>query len=346
MEMTLLSDILKIAFIFLLAVALLAVASFFALRIIIKGKEIETPNVIGRSYIDASKILSTQGLNCRIEGEKYSAKLPEGHIKEQDPVPKQKVKLGRVIKVFLSKGTELGQVPRLIGYPIADVESKLTSAGLEMGSVVKVHSDDFPQENIVIAHTPQADVTAQWGSKVNFLVSLGAHPVTLMMPDLKGMEQQKALEALERRGLRQGRITHEASSTAKAGVVIEQSHRANDRIARGVAVDIWVSSGETSEETWRTATLSYIVPVPIKTSEDSEDPEQEQEDLSPRNVEIILEHDGAAQSRVIVKDFLVPHTPLSRPCRIKGLAYAKIYVDEALAETMICKPPSRVFVKQ
>ena len=337
---SLLVDILKVAFIFLLAVAMLSVASFFALRVIVRGKEVEVPNVIGREYTDASKILGEHGLNTvKIEGEKYSATLPKGHVIKQDPVPKKKVKLGRTIKVFLSKGTELGKVPRLTGYPVTDVESRLTSAGLEMGAVVKVHSDDFPQEGIIIAHTPPADVIIEWGSKINLLVSLGPHPVTLMMPDLRKMDRQKALDMLERSGLRQGFITKEASpTTRKADIVLEHSPQAGERVERNTAVDIVVSSDEIPKGTSRMAILSYTVPPRSKISDDPDEPE----DLSPRQIEIRLEHEGETRSEVPRPS--APGTLLSIPLRIKGQAIAKIYVDGIFTKTVICNPPSRTFV--
>ena len=340
---SLILDILKVAFIFLLAVIMLSIAAFFTLRVIVRGKEIETPNVIGREYVDASKILSEQGLNSKIVGEKYSAKLSRGHVLEQDPVPNKKVKLGRTIKVFLSKGTELGQIPRLVGEPVADVESRLTSLGLEMGEVVKVHSDDFPQKGLIIAHTPPAYATAQRGGKVSLLVSLGPHSVTLMMPDLKGMDMQKALEMLKNSGLKRGNITYEVSPSArKSDVVLEHSPPAGERVERNVAVDMVVSSYDVSEGTLRTATLNFIVPRRPRTSEDPE----EEEDLSPRHIVIKLEHEGLTSLTEVYNDRKRPGKQVSRFLRIKGLAIARIYVDGIFTKTMVCNGSERSFVDQ
>ncbi|MFC1714699.1 PASTA domain-containing protein [Candidatus Poribacteria bacterium] len=345
---SLLSDILKTAFIFLFAVILLSAVAFFVLRVVVRGNEIEVPNVIGRSFVDASRILSEHGLDTvKIEGEKYSATLPKSHVLEQDPIPNKKVKPGRVIKVFLSRGTEQGRVPRLIGRPVSEVETMLTSRGLEIGSVVKVHSDDFPQEGLIIAHTPPPDVTAQWGSKVSLLVSLGPHSTILTMPDLNGMEQQKALETLSEIGLKQGNITREASPEGqKAGIVLRHFPPSNDRVKRGTAVEIIVSSGEVSEGTLRTVVLPYVIPPRPRTSEEPENPEERQEeDLSPRSVLLNLSHSGAKQPIVVPKSGR-PGTRISHFWRVKGVAVLKIYVDDLLTETMISKPPSTEFVRQ
>lgn len=345
---SLLSNILKIVFIFLIALALLAFAAYFALRVFVRGAEVEVPNVIGKTYIDACKMLDEHGLNTvKIEGEQYSTKLPPGYVIKQDPIPKQKVKQERIIKVFLSKGTEQGRVPRLIGYPISDIEPKLASAGLEMGTVVKVHSDNFPQEGIVIAHTPPPDAEVQWGSKIDILVSLGAYSVRLMMPELKDMDFQEAIKLLERSGLEQGNITYEDSQDGKkANIVLGQFPQAGERIEKGDAVDIVVSKA--SEDRGRTARLSYTVPK--KPMLPSDDPEMivgpMQEDRDERLVKIELDHEGIQRPVEIINKLLLPGKPLSYFLRVKGVAIAKIYVDNILTQTMVCKPLSTEFVIQ
>jgi len=345
---SLLSDILKVAFIFLLAVILLSGVSFFALRAIVRGNEIEVPNIIGRNFVEAARILDENELYVAIAGEEYSAKLPKDHVLKQDPAPKQKVKPERVIKVFLSRGTELGRIPRLIGHPVSDVEPMLASYGLEIGSVVKVHSDDFPQEEIIIAHTPPPDAIAQWGSKVDLLVSLGPHSVTLSMPDLKGMEQQEALEKLAEIGLKQGNITREPPPEGqKANVVLRQFPPPNDRVDRGTIVDIVVSSDKASGEASRTALVSYIVPARPRTKEELENPEEPpKEDLIPRNVRLQLSHADTTQP-IIVHKSGPPGARISYVWRrVKGVAVLMIFVDDVFTETMICKPPSTEFVSQ
>lgn len=335
----LLSDVIKVAFIFLFAVAVMSAGAFMVLRFFVTGREVDMPNVIGRDFVDASRILSEHGLNTvKIEGEKYSTQMPKGYVVQQDPIPNQRVKLNRIIKVFLSSGTEQGQVPRLTGYSISDVKPRLTSAGLEMGSVTRIHSDDFPQEGMIIAHTPPANAAIQRGSKVNLLVSLGPHSVTLMMPDLKDMGLQEALKVLERRGLKQGHISYETSSSLrKADVVLAQSPQANERVESNTAVDLVVSSVDMTADASRAVELYYVVPARSKSPEDT------YEDLSPRYIEIKVEHDGEAISWVREQP---PGKGVSIPMHITGRGVAKIYVDDNLTEIMICEPPKREFVPQ
>jgi len=322
---SLLSDILRVAFIFLAAVIVLLLVFFILMRIVVRGGEVDAPNLVGKSFVEASQILSDQGLpSPKIEGYKHSADLPRDYVVEQRPMPKQKMKAERAIRVFLSRGIEMGTVPRVIGQPVSEAESILKSAGLEVGSIVKIHSDDFPQEGIIIAHTPPANVTVQRGGKVNLLVSLGRYSLELMMPDLRGMKLQSASELLESSGLKLGRIKREASPVAEeADTVLEQTPQPNDPVERGATVDLVVSSfGEVLEgKEPRMVVLRYKVPAEAKGLGDPEI-----HDSSPRHVKIVIEHEGGR--RTIVDKTFTPGKLLEYPLRIIGRGIAKIYVDD------------------
>ena len=330
---SLLTDILRTAFIFLAAIVLLAGVTFFFLRSVVRGKEVEVPNVLGKSFVEAFDILAEHDLRIRREEYKYSVDLPEYHVVEQRPMPNQKVKTGRRVQVFLSRGTEAETVPRVIGKSVSEAESILKSVGLEVGSIVRVHSDSFPQEDVIVAHTPGPGATVQWGNKVNVLVSLGPHSVQLAVPDLRGMKLQGALEELRSGGLRTGHVTREAS-TEEDNIVLEQSPQPSDRVPKGTAVDIVVSlSGA-----WRMVRLSYQVPARPK---DPETPEQE--DLSPRHVRIVVEHDGGMQT--VVDKMIAPGNRLERPLQIMGRGIARVFVDD-MKWTMKCALGSKEFVGQ
>jgi len=241
---SLLSSILRVTFIFAAAVVFLLIVFFILMRIAISGNEVAVPNVIGKSLTEASRVLNENRLRSPIiEGYKYSGELPKDYVIEQRPEPGQKVKSGREIKVYLSKGAEAGIVPRVIGKSVLEAQSVLKTSGLEVGYIVRVHSDDFPQEGIVIAHTPAANATVQRGSKVNLLVSLGPYYVLTTVPDLRGMKLQNAAELLKSSGLRLGQVKRQVSLEVKeSGIVLEQNPQPNDRVRKGIEVNVVVSS--------------------------------------------------------------------------------------------------------
>ncbi|MBD3181200.1 PASTA domain-containing protein [Candidatus Poribacteria bacterium] len=321
---SLIPDILKISFIFLVSVIVLALVAFFMARFLIKGNQIEVPNVIGKSFIEAFDILSESGLRTqKMDERKYSAELPENYVVEQRPVPGTKVKKGREITIFLSRGTEEGTIPRLIGQPFSEAENILKSVGLKVGSVARIHSDDYPQRGMIIAHTPTPGVTIQRGSEVNLLVSMGPLSAELTMPDLGGKNLDNAVKELESMGLKTGRITRKVSPAInQADVVLEQSPLPNDQVAAGIAVDLVVSSaGESQSVSSRIVFLRYEVPARTV------DPDQPgQEDTSPRYLKIIVEDQNGV--RTIEDGMFPPGETKVYPLRISGRGIAKIYVDD------------------
>jgi len=339
---SLIPDILKIALIFLIAVILVSVSLYILMLTAIKGDEVEVPNVIGKSFLEAFEILSENNLRIRkMDVRKHSEGLPENYVVEQRPMPGDKVKSGRKISIILSRGAEEGTVPRVVEKFVPEAESLIKSAGLEVGNVVRVHSNDFPQEGVIIAHTPPPNATVQRDSKVNLLVSLGPHSVQLIMPDLRGMELQAVSKLLETKQLKLGLVTRKASSD-KADVVLDQVPQPNERIGTGAAVDVVVSSGELSEAVLRGVVLRYAVPRRPKPTPTGDPPYAPPEDLSDRSVRIVLEHEG--KTRTIVEKNFPPDKLLEYFLQVKGQGIAKIYVDDMLAEVMICTWPSTEFV--
>jgi serine/threonine-protein kinase len=239
-----LGSILRVMIIFTISVVILISIFFVLFRFVIKGKTAEVPDIVGKSFLEASQILNQRGLGTPIiEGEKYNISMPEGYIVEQKPKAGSKVKIGREIKVFVSKGTEAGVVPDVIGETVEDAKPVLQASGLEIGTITKVHSSDHPKEGLIIAHTPPPNAMVQKGVKINLLVSMGKLPVKLTMPDLSGMYIEDALELIKVRGLKQGLISKEINPDIKEpGVVLDQYPNPNDNIRKGASVNITISS--------------------------------------------------------------------------------------------------------
>ena len=243
-KQSLLTSILRIMLIFTVSVILLLAVFIIIFRIAIRGDIVEVPDVIGKSFVDAAQILSKNNLETpKIEGEKYSGSIPKGYIVDQRPTPGSKVKMGRQIKVYLSKGAEAGIAPRLIGKTIPEAEMDLQMRGLELGTIVRVHTDDFPKDDLIIAHTPPPNAAVQKGTKVNLLLSLGPYYVQLTMPDLSGMRLDDATGFLKSRGLKLGGVESQFSpGIDEANIIIGQNPQPSEHIRRGILVNVIVSS--------------------------------------------------------------------------------------------------------
>jgi beta-lactam-binding protein with PASTA domain len=142
-----------------------------------------------------------------------------------------------------NKGTEAGVVPNVVGEMVDDAQPSLQALGLEVGTITKVHSDDFPQEGVIIAHTPPPQAKVQKGTRVNLLVSMGRPVIQYTMPDLSGMWLDDAIALLRMRGLRSGLVEREVSPDVNTpDVVLDQYPQPGSRIKRGAVVNLVVSS--------------------------------------------------------------------------------------------------------
>jgi len=149
----------------------LAAGSYFLVGYLIRGEEIETPDLMGRPVADALQILKRHGLSLELEREEPSDLLAAGEILSQQPPPGKRIKRRATVRVVLSSGMRLVSLPEeLIGLPRLQAGIRLRELGLEVGKVAYLPSVGRGHE-IVLALDPPAGTGVPPGSPVNLLVS-------------------------------------------------------------------------------------------------------------------------------------------------------------------------------
>ncbi len=93
------------------------------------GQKIEVPDLIGKNENNLENILTNTGLRYEVLDSIYDPKKVEGTVMEQDPMPskisKVFVKEGRVIKVRVSKRSQLVEMPDLVSKSLRFAEGIL-----------------------------------------------------------------------------------------------------------------------------------------------------------------------------------------------------------------------------
>jgi hypothetical protein len=112
--------------------------------------------------------------------------------------------------------------------------------GLMIGDVTQEHSDSVPAGS-VIRQSPKAGEKVEEGTAVNLVVSLGLAFVTV--PDVVGLPQAAAEEAIVGANLGIGMVATAMSTTVPAGAVISQTPVAGEEVPPQSAVNLVVSSG-------------------------------------------------------------------------------------------------------
>jgi beta-lactam-binding protein with PASTA domain/predicted Ser/Thr protein kinase len=128
-------------------------------------------------------------------------------------------------------------VPTVIGKSQPEAEAILAGAGFEI-AITSVPSDNPP--GTVTEQDPPAGSRAEEGSTVTITVSTGRG--TVVVPDVAGQPEERALKLLRSRGLRP-RERSRSSSSVRAGLAIGTIPAAGAELERGRRIILLISTG-------------------------------------------------------------------------------------------------------
>jgi serine/threonine-protein kinase len=219
----------------MLTYVLFAAAS---MRVALKTREVLVPPLAGKTVNEATGVLANAGLNLRVEeGRRIDPKVPAGQIVAQEPQPGVSTRRERSIKVWVSAGPRSTIVPALTGESQRTALLRVRQEGLELGDVAEVRSGDYPADAI-IAQTPAPKSHAL---RVALLVNRGERGATYVMPDLIGVNGDRAADLLRPRGFRVAVVGDHPYPGVPAGIVLRQNPQAGFQIAPGEPVSLEVS---------------------------------------------------------------------------------------------------------
>jgi serine/threonine-protein kinase len=204
----------------------------------LKTREVVVPTLAGKSVNEATGLLADAGLNLKVEeGKRVDPKIPAGQILAQDPSPGLRTRRERSVKVWVSSGPRATIVPPLEGESERTAQLRLQQDGLEMAELAEVRSAEYPA-GAVIAQTPGAKSNAP---RVAILVNRGERGATYVMPDLIGINGDRAADLLRTRGFRVAVVGDHPYPGVPGGIVIRQNPQAGFQIAPGETISLEVS---------------------------------------------------------------------------------------------------------
>jgi len=310
-------SIIKIMFIFVIALVVLGVlAVFVILPRIIKGEEVEVPNLVGKTKDECITILKEHNLQLDLNIEEREDSLVKaGIVIEQEPPAGFNVKVGKHVHIVVSSGAQLVEVPNVIGEIIEDAESILNRSNLIIGYKARVHSQHYPQKNSVIAQTPLAGTYLPRGSKVSLLISLGGYKEIYVLPEFKGMKFSEVRKMLNKYRLEIGDVVYNQKTPVQSGIVLSHIPGKGQLISAGESIDFEVSGTERaqiSEEQPRAVIISYTVP----------------KDLGTEPINIRIDVEDSFGIKTVIDGNYYPGTLIQRPYSVTGDAKMKVYINQ------------------
>jgi eukaryotic-like serine/threonine-protein kinase len=209
-----------------------------AMRLALKAREVEVPALAGRSVNEATAILTESGLNLRVEeGRRIDPQIPAEQIVAQEPHAGLRTRHERTVRVWLSAGPRSTIVPAVAGESERTAQMRITQEGLGLGPVAAIRSSDYPA-GAVVAQDP---APKSHGTEVALLVNRGERGATFVMPDIIGINGDRAADLLRARGFRVAVVGDHPYPGVPAGIVLRQNPQAGFQIAPGEAISLEVS---------------------------------------------------------------------------------------------------------
>jgi serine/threonine-protein kinase len=209
-----------------------------AMRVALRAREVEVPSLVGTTVNDASQALANVGLGLRIDpNQRADDKVAAGRIMQQDPPPGARARQQRTIRVWVSSGPRSTTVPVLVGQTERTAQIRLEQDGLELGQVSEFRSPDYAADAVVSQDPPPASRAPQ----VSLLLNRGEQATTYVMPDIIGMNGERAAEALRTRGFRVSIVGSQPYAGVPPGTVVRQQPSGGFQVGPGDPISIEVS---------------------------------------------------------------------------------------------------------
>jgi hypothetical protein len=225
----------------LLGVALVLTYVVFAaasMRFAIRAREVMVPTLTGQSVNQATAALAQSGLTLKVEESRRSdPKVAAGQILTQDPQPGVRTRRQRSVKVWVSAGPRSSRLPAFIGESERTAQLRVQQDGLELAGVSEIRSADYPAD-VVVAQTPPPSSA---GGRVSLLVNRGQRTATYVMPDVIGVNGDRAADLLRNHGFRASVVGDHPYPGVPAGIVLRQNPQAGFQIAPGEPISLEVS---------------------------------------------------------------------------------------------------------
>jgi serine/threonine-protein kinase len=195
------------------------------------------PNVVGKSFEDATVALRKEGFPAQQGESRFHRTIPANIVLQEDPPAGSRQKRGTNVVLALSAGQKSAEVPVTTNMSQQQARISIENTGLVMGGVTEQLSD--APRGLVIATSPPAGTKVELPGTVDIVLSKG--PASVNMPDLYGRSVGEARSMVEQIGLRISGVSRDTSSLQPENTVIRQVPAAGQTISAGGAVSLTVS---------------------------------------------------------------------------------------------------------
>ena len=219
-------------------VATYAVFFLTAMRVTTRARDVEVPNLYGKSIDEARALLGQRGLTVRIdEARRADKKVPADHVLTQEPAAGQIVRRQRPIRVRLSDGQRAALLPPLAEYPERTADIMLEGDRIAVGYRAEIRSVNY-KPGVVVSQDPPPRQRAE---TVNLLINRGDGSQSYVVPDLIGTLGIRSADVMRSLGFRVAVAGDVPYPGLPPGIVVKQTPQAGFQIAANETITLEVS---------------------------------------------------------------------------------------------------------
>src|SRR5262245_49181163 len=212
--------------------------AFGTMRVALRAREVQVPDLTDRTANEATQLAADLGLAVHVDdARRLDPKIAAGRVITQDPPPRSTARMQRTVRVWLSAGPRAALVPALNGQTERSAQLRLSQDGLEIAAISEIRSEGFASD-VVVAQDPAPNTA---GTRVALLVNRAEQSENYVMPDLIGVNGERAAAILRDRGFRVAIVGSTPYPGIAADIVIRQSPQAGFRVGPGEPISIEVS---------------------------------------------------------------------------------------------------------
>ena len=292
-----------------------------------RTKEVEIPNLVGKTVDEAKAILEENKINYVEEGSEYSSEYEAGKIISQNPpyVENRKVKQNTDMKVIISLGTETTTVPKLKGLTKEEAEDAANEAKIKLEFVEEVSKT--VEAGIIIKQETEEGTTVNAGDTIKVYVSIGTGLKQVVVSSVLYKDVDVAKQTLTNLGLNV-EVEYDEDTTRSNGVVLKQSISSGETVDEGTTITITVN--QLVETKTGTITIDVKSLTGYKDTTTNEDGEEVNNKPEKVEIKVTVNGEQVYKEKVSEDKTDLKITNVSG----KGTVEIKIYIDETLTKTV------------
>jgi len=213
------------------------------------NREISVPDFTNMTLSEASATARANGVRIEVVDSVFVRRMQRGSVYRQNPTPGSAVKDGRRILLTINATTpKKVTMPNLIGCTMRQAKAELVSRGLVLGKLIYV--SDIATNNVLrqlkgnVEIKPGRQVEGE--TVINLVVGLSHEDCMTSVPDVRGMKNMTAVDAVHDYSLNIRKLAFDASvknySDSLNAVVYKQSPDAtSEPLTMGSDVTLYLS---------------------------------------------------------------------------------------------------------